>query len=70
MFVREETLALALWFLGAAASQIRCMGKLLGDVVGILVSDKKKLNEVEIVWWLFSELLNMKWVFRIIVNIS
>ena len=43
---------------------------LLYDVEGILVSDKKKLNEIKIVWWLFSELLNMEWVFRIIVNIS
>ena len=60
MFVGEKTFALTSWFLGVAASQIRYMGKLLCDVTGVLVTDKKKLNDVEVVWRLFSKLLNME----------
>ena len=49
MFVGEKTIALTSWFIGVVASQIRYMWKLLGDVTGVLVVDKKKLNEVEVV---------------------
>ena len=55
----EKTFAFTSWFLGVAASQIRYMWKLLCDVTGVFVIDKKKLNEVEVVWRLFSELLNI-----------
>ena len=62
MLAGEKTFAIASWFLGMVASQIRYMWKLLRDVTGVIVVDKKKLNEVEVVWRLFSELLNMEWV--------
>ena len=46
------------------------MRKLLSDIDCILVGDKEELNQIEILWWLTCELLHMKCVLGIVLEIA